>query len=166
MMASNTRYHSYFLQRLPNNVHTILASTSNTTSLDELAQLADKIVDVVSQTLHLEAVNHTPIQTYGTQLLTLNLGLRCTFCWAFTVADVRKPMHHWRQFPAPLQPAGGRQTPSAPRWADATPRPRHYCTRLLAQPGPATLHVSQPMSSQHFSVSSHLSQNPKFLIAL
>ena len=60
MMASHTRYHSYFLQRLPNNVHTILASTSNTTSLDELAQLADKIVDVVSQTLHLEAVNHTP----------------------------------------------------------------------------------------------------------
>ena len=53
------------------------------------------------QTLRLEAVNHTPIQTYGTRLLTLNLGLRCTFRWAFTVADVRKPiigadlLHHF-----------------------------------------------------------------------
>jgi cleavage and polyadenylation specificity factor subunit 1 len=53
------------------------------------------------QNLCLEAVNHTPITTYGTRLLTLNLGLRRTFRWAFIVADVRTPiigadfLHHF-----------------------------------------------------------------------
>ena len=52
-------------------------------------------------TLRLEAVNHTPISTYGTRSLTLNLDLRRTFCWAFTIADVQKPiigadfLHHF-----------------------------------------------------------------------
>ena len=88
------------------------------------------------QTLRLEAVNHTPIQTYGTRLLTLNLGMRHTFRWAFSRR--RLETHYWRRFPAPLQPAGGHQTPSAPRCADATPHPRHCCTRLLTQPDPAS----------------------------
>ena len=35
-----------FLQRLPTNVRMVLASTDDTVSLDELAQLADKIVEV------------------------------------------------------------------------------------------------------------------------
>ena len=37
-----------FLQRLPTNVRMVLASTSDTTSVEELAQLADKITDVTS----------------------------------------------------------------------------------------------------------------------
>ena len=53
------------------------------------------------QPLQLEAVNHTPIPTYGTRSLTLNLGLRRTFRWAFIIADVHKPiigadfLHHF-----------------------------------------------------------------------
>ena len=35
-----------FLQRLPNNVRMVLASTRGETSIDELAQLADKIIEV------------------------------------------------------------------------------------------------------------------------
>ncbi len=44
------------------------------------------------QNLLLEAINNTSIPTYRTRSLTLNLGLWRTFCWAFIVADVRKPI--------------------------------------------------------------------------
>ena len=37
-----------FLQRLPGNVRMVLASTSDTTSLENLAQLADKVVEVAA----------------------------------------------------------------------------------------------------------------------
>ena len=40
-----------FLQRLPPNVRMVLASTSATTSLEELAELADKIVEVAIPTV-------------------------------------------------------------------------------------------------------------------
>ena len=39
----------------------------------------------------LQTVNHTPIKTYGTQLITLNLSLCRTFRWPFIIADVHKP---------------------------------------------------------------------------
>ena len=42
--------------------------------------------------LTLTAVNHTPISTYGTRSLTLNLGLRRSFPWIFIIADVQKPI--------------------------------------------------------------------------
>ena len=51
--------------------------------------------------LHLQAVNHTSISTYGSQSLTLDLGLRRTFRWAFIIAEVQKPiigadfLHHF-----------------------------------------------------------------------
>ena len=35
----------FFLQRMPGNIRVVLASTADTTSLEELATLADKIVD-------------------------------------------------------------------------------------------------------------------------
>ena len=38
---------------------------------------------------HLQAVNSSPIATYGSQLLTLDLGLRRTFRWVFVIADVQ-----------------------------------------------------------------------------
>ena len=42
--------------------------------------------------LGLQAVNGTPIAIFGTRSLTLNLGLRRTFRWVFTVADVKIPI--------------------------------------------------------------------------
>ena len=41
---------------------------------------------------HLQAVNSSPIATYGSQLLTLDLGLRRTFRWVFVIADVQTPI--------------------------------------------------------------------------
>ena len=40
----------------------------------------------------LQAVNGTPIVTYGTRSLTLDLGLRRTFRWVFTIADIKTPI--------------------------------------------------------------------------
>ena len=51
--------------------------------------------------LSLRAANGTPIPTFGTRSLTLNLGLRRTFRWIFVIADVSKPilgadfLHHF-----------------------------------------------------------------------
>ena len=42
--------------------------------------------------LTLQAVNGSPIATYGTHSLTLDLGLRRTFRWVFIVADVERPI--------------------------------------------------------------------------
>ena len=42
--------------------------------------------------LTLEAVNGTPIRTFGTRSLTLNLGLRRTFRWVFIIADTASPI--------------------------------------------------------------------------
>ena len=40
----------------------------------------------------LQVVNNTTIVTYCTCSLTLNLGLRQTFCWIFVIANIRKPI--------------------------------------------------------------------------
>jgi len=40
----------------------------------------------------LQAVNNTPIATYGNRLLTLNIGLHRQFQWIFIVADVKHPI--------------------------------------------------------------------------
>ena len=40
----------------------------------------------------LQAVNSSPITTYGNQSLTLDLGLRRTFHWVFVIADVQSPI--------------------------------------------------------------------------
>ena len=40
--------------------------------------------------LRLQAINSTSIPTYGTCLLTLNLGFRRTFRWVFIIADISK----------------------------------------------------------------------------
>lgn len=52
--------------------------------------------------LTLEAVNSTPIQTFGTCSLTLNLGLCRTLRWVFVIADTATPilgadfLHHFQ----------------------------------------------------------------------
>lgn len=38
------------------------------------------------------ATNNSPISTYGTKLLCLDLNLRRTFKWVFIVSDVNKPI--------------------------------------------------------------------------
>ena len=42
--------------------------------------------------LHLQAANNTPIRTFGSQSLTLDLGLRRSFRWVFIIADVKQPI--------------------------------------------------------------------------
>ena len=42
--------------------------------------------------LGLQAVNGTPIVSYGRRSLTLDLGLRRTFRWVFTIADTNAPI--------------------------------------------------------------------------
>ena len=42
--------------------------------------------------LTLQAVNSSPIATYGTRSLTLDLGLRRTFRWVFILANVEQPI--------------------------------------------------------------------------
>ncbi|VUZ50495.1 unnamed protein product [Hymenolepis diminuta] len=42
--------------------------------------------------LILAAANDSPIKTYGQKSVTLDLGLRRTFRWIFTIADVSKPI--------------------------------------------------------------------------
>ena len=42
--------------------------------------------------LTLQAVNNSPISTFGTHSLTLNLGLRRTFHWEFVIAEVKTPI--------------------------------------------------------------------------
>ena len=42
--------------------------------------------------LTLQAVNNSPISTFGTRSLTLNLGLRRTFHWVFVIAEVKTPI--------------------------------------------------------------------------
>ena len=39
--------------------------------------------------IQLQAVNSSPITTYGNQSLTLSLGLRRTVCWVFVTANVQ-----------------------------------------------------------------------------
>jgi cleavage and polyadenylation specificity factor subunit 1 len=41
---------------------------------------------------NLQAVNGTPIATYGTRSLTLSLGLRQTFNWIFVIAAIKQPI--------------------------------------------------------------------------
>ena len=42
--------------------------------------------------LTLQAVNNSPISTFGTCSLALNLGLRHMFHWVFVIAEVKSPI--------------------------------------------------------------------------
>lgn len=42
------------------------------------------------KTSPLQAINNSPIATYGQRSVTLNLGLRRTFRWLFIVADIKQ----------------------------------------------------------------------------
>eukprot|EP00057_Strongylocentrotus_purpuratus_P026011 XP_011680485.1 PREDICTED: uncharacterized protein LOC105445964 [Strongylocentrotus purpuratus] len=55
-----------FLQRLPNNVRIILASSSDSVSIEQLAELADRILEI-SSPLSVSAVECTPASTTVTR---------------------------------------------------------------------------------------------------
>ena len=57
-----------FLQRLPSNVRMILASTADTTSIDELSNLADNIMEVATPTLSISAVSQSQLSSEVEQL--------------------------------------------------------------------------------------------------
>ena len=58
--TDNTFLRELFLKHLPGNVRMILASTASSSSLDELADLADKIMDVVVPSV--SALQPPPLQ--------------------------------------------------------------------------------------------------------
>ena len=55
-----------FLQRMPGNIRMVLASTADTVSLEELATLADKVIDVAAPSI--AAVSIPPIPSDVEQL--------------------------------------------------------------------------------------------------
>ena len=59
-----------FLQRLPTNVQLILASTSDTVSTDDLASLADKILEVAPPQHSIAAITAKPAQNVATTTAT------------------------------------------------------------------------------------------------
>ncbi len=61
-----TRFRELFLQRLPANVRMVLASADTSLSLDKVAELADKVMEVVTTTV--AATNLPPPSTEVAQL--------------------------------------------------------------------------------------------------
>ena len=64
-----------FLQRLPTNVKLILASTPDTVSIDDLASLADKILDVAPPQHSLAAISTLPESSARKEIDDLRLHL-------------------------------------------------------------------------------------------
>lgn len=65
-VADGTFLRELFLQRLPANVRMVLASTSATATLEELAELADKVAEVAAPTV--AAVNSSQLSSEVEQL--------------------------------------------------------------------------------------------------
>eukprot|EP00795_Rhopilema_esculentum_P007425 gene7425-biopygen8703 len=115
-----------FLGRLPTNVRLILASTADSLPVEQVALLADKILEVATplgissltptvsapaptpvtppiasevhalrsqvEELTFQAVNKSPIRTFGEKSLTIDLGLRRTYRWIFIIAEIPFPI--------------------------------------------------------------------------
>ena len=109
--TDSTFLRELFLQRLPNNVRMILASTSNTTSLDELAQLADKIVDVSSPSI--SAVQNPPPPQLGAEVDQLRTEVT-------RLQELVKSLTHQHHSRTPTR-RSSTQRPSTPR--SISPRP-------------------------------------------
>ena len=62
--------HGLFLQRLPSNVCMVLASIADTTSLDELASLAEKIMEVAMPTSSVSVVSQSQLTSEMERLCT------------------------------------------------------------------------------------------------
>lgn len=92
-----------FLQRLPPNVRMVLASTSTTTSLEALAELADKIVEVA--TPHIASTTVTPssseLLTELQQLRAAVSELKSSVTTLSRQPRSRSASRHRRHSPAP-----------------------------------------------------------------
>ena len=90
-----------FLQRLPGSVRMVLASTGNAMSLEALAQMADKIVEVATPTI--SAINAPHISSEVDQL--------------------RKEVAHLREIISSLNTSPGSSRPSRSRGRSPSPHP-------------------------------------------
>ncbi|BHF81006.1 hypothetical protein SprV_0702413500 [Sparganum proliferum] len=111
MKIDDKFFKEMFLERLPTSVQTILASGSDELDIVKLAEMADRMMEVerlssptIAQIsvipptpderrcpnhgLYLQAVNSSPIATFGFRSLSLDIGLRRLFPWIFVVADI------------------------------------------------------------------------------
>ena len=68
--TDNSFLHRLFLQRMPSNIHVVLASTADSVSLEELAALADKVMDVAIPSI---AVVSTPQATTDVEQLRVEV---------------------------------------------------------------------------------------------
>ena len=67
--------HELFLQRLPSNVRMVLASTDKTLTLDKLAELADKVMEVATPTVAAIATPIHPFQVLSAGKVVVMLPL-------------------------------------------------------------------------------------------
>eukprot|EP00795_Rhopilema_esculentum_P017874 gene17874-biopygen608 len=90
-----------FLQRLPTNVKLILASTPDTVSIDDLASLADKILDVAPPQHSLAAISPFPEPSARKEIEDLRLHIVqlvhvfswiLALIWIFIIADIPTPI--------------------------------------------------------------------------
>ncbi|XP_037929255.1 uncharacterized protein LOC119663722 [Teleopsis dalmanni] len=70
--------------------HKFLVNTGADFSVFPITAIANPKSKPTTSTLF--AANGSHIKTYGSKLLTLNLGLRKSFAWYFTIVDVSKPI--------------------------------------------------------------------------
>jgi hypothetical protein len=67
----NTFLRELFLQRLPSNVRMVLASTPDTVNLENLAELADKVMEVAPPTTTVSAVQASELQHLRSEVARL-----------------------------------------------------------------------------------------------
>ena len=87
-----------FLQRMPGNIRMVLASTADTVSLEELATLADKVMDVTTPSI---AAVHPPQIVTDVELLRAEVSRLTEVISSFTSS--RQPRRSGRS-PSPRPP--------------------------------------------------------------
>ncbi|XP_064463463.1 uncharacterized protein LOC135374431 [Ornithodoros turicata] len=106
-----------FLQRLPNTVRMIL-TTSSTVSLDALAEMADKIMDIAPPDISVVPSSSAPV----TPTLADFQALRDEVARLTTMISTSLHLSHRPRSPRPRSPrrAGHRRSPLRPHSADST----------------------------------------------
>ena len=92
-----------FLQRLPANVRMVLASTSDTTSLEDLSQLADRIMEVAPPTMAAIPPAYDEVQSLRTEVDRLK-ELVTTLSSRERTAHQRSPSPRRQRFRRPTPP--------------------------------------------------------------
>ena len=118
-----------FLQRLPTNVQLILASTSDTVSTDDLASLADKILEVAPPQHSIAAITAKPAQNAATTTKNEIQDLRNQLA---TLTTQLQSVVNQLQISPPQSRSRGRsptpaRSPSRPRSGATPPTTHAYC---------------------------------------